>query len=69
MPFGSSRLRRAASALVSAPVQYPASVYPISVSYSRLFPDKSIEQQGRKEPGIALFCYALKELFQFFSSS
>ncbi|MBD1995927.1 hypothetical protein H6G00_04750 [Leptolyngbya sp. FACHB-541] len=42
MPFGSSQFKLAASALVSAPVQYLASVYPISVPYSRLFPDRSI---------------------------
>jgi hypothetical protein len=41
MPFDSSQSRLAASGLVSAPVQYPASVYPISTPYFRLFPDRS----------------------------
>ncbi|MEP0925101.1 DDE-type integrase/transposase/recombinase, partial [Leptolyngbya sp. ST-U4] len=39
----SSQLKRAASGLVSAPVQYPAFAYPISAFYSCLFPDKSTE--------------------------
>jgi hypothetical protein len=42
MPFGSTQLRLAASGLVSTPVLCPASVHPITVLYSRLFPNKSI---------------------------